>query len=770
MPPPPSRSRHPRRRSRRRHRSPNRRSRSRLRPTPCPSRHPSRRHPSQILSPNPSRREPDVEPAPAGRAERQPRNRSRNRSARARLRSRARRRAREAAKPEPRRPPTPTCRRRPTPSSSRRHPALTRLRRQRTSPSRRPLRCTTATGVRAPRRWSCRSRRVPFPSRSRARGRGSSRSHLGVRRPSSAFRSGAPVAPTVVSLDERRRDEPREWNVWALERVARDEARRSPRPRRRAVLPARQPAGTSPSRAASSRPSSTGSCASRSGACWTVPTGHDLGAARAPSRDRRGGARRRARERRPQRGTRGRPRRRRPPRRGMPAAGPETWFDARVGTYGPGLYGQNTACGQRLTPTLEGVAHGVLPCGAPDRGRVRRPRGRDARRGSRPEGHRPGVHAHGGARGQARRVRHPGDPVAFLLRALEAASACSTACVTPRAYVEPTATWKGARVRFGMAPAGRAPTWLARFLTCGDHRRGGRASRTSAPSGSPALRWPDDRGRSGTRRATASSPGCGSRRRATGSSRRGRRSRAWGSDPSRCVGLSTLDGGRRPGDAARRRRARRRARPVVRRRRMPQAAVAVAMSGGVDSAVALLRAGAGHEPVGVTLRLWLDPDGARRRARLLLARRGHRGAEHVPRARPSARDARPARGVPARGRRRRSSRGYARGETPNPCIRCNGSFRFAELLALRAAGRARRGSRPGTTRGSSSTGPSAARPRRRSGEGPVVHARPARPAPPRPDLVPARRTGRRTRRARRRGARASTPPSAREPGGVLPRG
>jgi tRNA-specific 2-thiouridylase len=26
-------------------------------------------------------------------------------------------------------------------------------------------------------------------------------------------------------------------------------------------------------------------------------------------------------------------------------------------------------------------------------------------------------------------------------------------------------------------------------------------------------------------------------------------------------------------------------------------------------------------------------------------------------------------------------RGYARGETPNPCIRCNGSFRFAELLS-----------------------------------------------------------------------------------------
>src|SRR4029453_19627123 len=28
------------------------------------------------------------------------------------------------------------------------------------------------------------------------------------------------------------------------------------------------------------------------------------------------------------------------------------------------------------------------------------------------------------------------------------------------------------------------------------------------------------------------------------------------------------------------------------------------------------------------------------------------------------------------------ARGYAAGETPNPCIRCNGSFRFAELLAF----------------------------------------------------------------------------------------
>jgi tRNA-specific 2-thiouridylase len=29
-------------------------------------------------------------------------------------------------------------------------------------------------------------------------------------------------------------------------------------------------------------------------------------------------------------------------------------------------------------------------------------------------------------------------------------------------------------------------------------------------------------------------------------------------------------------------------------------------------------------------------------------------------------------------------RGYARGETPNPCVRCNGGFRFGELLAFAA--------------------------------------------------------------------------------------
>jgi peptidoglycan hydrolase-like protein with peptidoglycan-binding domain len=33
--------------------------------------------------------------------------------------------------------------------------------------------------------------------------------------------------------------------------------------------------------------------------------------------------------------------------------------------YGPGFYGNNTACGKRLTTKLRGVAHRTLPCGTP---------------------------------------------------------------------------------------------------------------------------------------------------------------------------------------------------------------------------------------------------------------------------------------------------------------------------------------------------------------------------------------------------------------------
>ena len=115
--------------------------------------------------------------------------------------------------------------------------------------------------------------------------------------------------------------------------------------------------------------------------------------------------------------------------------------------------------------------------------------------------------------------------------------------------------------------------------------------------------------------------------------------------------------------------------------------VAVAMSGGVDSAVTLLRAG--PQAVGVTLRLWIDPEGpdverACCSPEAVLAAREtcHRlGLPHVT--------------LDLREEFRRAVvapfiRGYARGETPTPCIRCNGSFRFAELLMFaRRAGAAR---------------------------------------------------------------------------------
>jgi tRNA-specific 2-thiouridylase len=123
--------------------------------------------------------------------------------------------------------------------------------------------------------------------------------------------------------------------------------------------------------------------------------------------------------------------------------------------------------------------------------------------------------------------------------------------------------------------------------------------------------------------------------------------------------------------------------PVFRAAPAP-ARVAVAMSGGVDSAVALLRSV--PNAVGVTLRLWLDPEGPdSERAccspeSVIAARETcHRlGIPHV--------------SLDLREEFRRAVvtpfvRGYARGETPNPCTRCNGGFRFAELLAfVRRAG------------------------------------------------------------------------------------
>jgi tRNA-specific 2-thiouridylase len=109
--------------------------------------------------------------------------------------------------------------------------------------------------------------------------------------------------------------------------------------------------------------------------------------------------------------------------------------------------------------------------------------------------------------------------------------------------------------------------------------------------------------------------------------------------------------------------------------------VLVAMSGGVDSAVAaLLERERGAEVVGVTLKLWADPqtDGAK--------------ACCSPEAVLGARSLAHSLGIPhltldleEEFRRRVVAgfvSGYADGRTPNPCIACNGEVRIAAMVDL----------------------------------------------------------------------------------------
>jgi tRNA-specific 2-thiouridylase len=109
--------------------------------------------------------------------------------------------------------------------------------------------------------------------------------------------------------------------------------------------------------------------------------------------------------------------------------------------------------------------------------------------------------------------------------------------------------------------------------------------------------------------------------------------------------------------------------------------VLVAMSGGVDSAVAaLLEREQGAEVVGVTLKLWADPetDGAK--------------ACCSPEAVLGARALAHSLGIPhltldleEQFRRRVVAEfvsGYAAGSTPNPCIACNGEVRIAAMVDL----------------------------------------------------------------------------------------
>lgn len=114
---------------------------------------------------------------------------------------------------------------------------------------------------------------------------------------------------------------------------------------------------------------------------------------------------------------------------------------------------------------------------------------------------------------------------------------------------------------------------------------------------------------------------------------------------------------------------------------MPGERVAVAMSGGVDSAVAaLLERERGADVVGVTVKLWADPDTDGAKACCSPeAVLGARGLAH-------------SLGIPhftldleEEFRRRVVGRfidGYTAGSTPNPCVLCNGEVRIAAMVDL----------------------------------------------------------------------------------------
>ena len=110
---------------------------------------------------------------------------------------------------------------------------------------------------------------------------------------------------------------------------------------------------------------------------------------------------------------------------------------------------------------------------------------------------------------------------------------------------------------------------------------------------------------------------------------------------------------------------------------------AVAMSGGVDSAVTLLRAA--PNAIGVTLRLWQDPAGPS-------AERACCSSEAVAAARAACHALElPHVTLDLREEFKEAVvdpfvAGYVAGDTPNPCTRCNGAFRFDALLEF--AGRA----------------------------------------------------------------------------------
>jgi tRNA-specific 2-thiouridylase len=109
--------------------------------------------------------------------------------------------------------------------------------------------------------------------------------------------------------------------------------------------------------------------------------------------------------------------------------------------------------------------------------------------------------------------------------------------------------------------------------------------------------------------------------------------------------------------------------------------VAVAMSGGVDSAVAaLLERERGADVVGVTVKLWADPetDGAKAccSPEAVLGARGLAHSLGIPHFTLDLEEEFRSRVVG------RFLSGYAAGKTPNPCVLCNGEVRIAAMVDL----------------------------------------------------------------------------------------
>jgi tRNA-uridine 2-sulfurtransferase len=113
----------------------------------------------------------------------------------------------------------------------------------------------------------------------------------------------------------------------------------------------------------------------------------------------------------------------------------------------------------------------------------------------------------------------------------------------------------------------------------------------------------------------------------------------------------------------------------------PNPTVAIALSGGVDSAVAaLLARDRGHEVIGITVKLWADPETDGTKAccspEAVLGARAVAHSLGIPHFTLDLEQQFRAQVVD------RFVTGYAEGRTPNPCILCNGEVRIAAMVAL----------------------------------------------------------------------------------------